>query len=95
MRDRAGGPGSFWGPSFQPLLSGSLGCVPWGPRVPPLPAILPHPPRGGISLVSSANGWCLTVCRFQQVSGQGFTEGIKWPKGWGQGEASSSHPEVS
>ena len=62
---------------------------------PPLPAILPHPPRGGISLVSSANGWCLMFCRFQQVSGQGFTEGIKWPKGWGQGEASSSHPEVS
>lgn len=34
-RDRAGGPGSFWGPSFQPLWSWSLGCVLWGPRVAP------------------------------------------------------------
>lgn len=93
-RGRVGGPGSFWGPSFQPLLPRSLGCVLWG-HGSPLPAILPHPPRGGISLVSSANGWCLMVWRFQQVSGQGFTEAIKWPKGWGQGKASSSHPEVS
>ena len=29
---------------------------------------------------------------FHQVSGQGLIEGIKWSKGWGEGEAGSSHP---
>lgn len=77
------------------LLCPGVWAVCRGAHGSPLTAIFPRPPRGGISLVSSADGWCLMVWRFQQVSGQGFTEGIKWPKGWGQGEASSSHPEVS
>lgn len=91
----AWGPRQFLGPQLPASSARESGLCAVGPMGPPFWSSSPVLPGGGISLVSSADGWCLMVWRFQQVSGQGFTEGIKWPKGWGQGEASSSHPEVS
>lgn len=29
------------------------------------------------------------VWRFQQISGQGLIDGIRWPKGWSEGEGIS------